>query len=79
MHQTFLFQSVQSVFLGKFYNMRFFPLRSRCFIRKWVNPTFPDLKSISIYLSSIFVVSYTWIGVDRQGFGQVRPNVGAGS
>ena len=23
--------------------------------------------------------SYTWIGVDRQGFGQVRPIVGAGS
>ena len=46
---------------------------------KWVKKPFPDLKSISIYLSSISAQSYTWIGVDRQGFGQVRPIVGAGS
>ena len=26
-----------------------FPLRSRCFIREWVNPTFPDWKGEGIY------------------------------
>ena len=38
-----------------------FPLRSRCFIRKWVNPTFPDWKSIS----SIFALS-SKLYVDRR-------------
>ena len=46
---------------------------------KWVKKPFPDpVRSIAhiVWLSD---QSYTWIGVDRQGFGQVRPIVGAGS
>ena len=37
---------------GSFFFL-WFPLRSRCFIRKWVSPTFPDLKGISIVLYSL--------------------------
>ena len=58
------------------------PTSPRCFIRKWVNPTFPDpVGSIDrpYSLANLSDQSYTWKGVDRQGFGQVRPIVGAGS
>ena len=41
-----------------------FPLRTRCFIWKWVNTAFPEQEEY-IYLSSIFSAQgYTWIGVD---------------
>ena len=46
------------------------PLCSRFFIRKWVKPTFSDLKDVSSCLSPISKQSYALCGlsgVDRQG------------
>ena len=42
------------------------PTEPRCFIRKWVNPTFPDRLEEGAY--HIVVAGHTEIGVDRQGY-----------
>ena len=44
--------------------LRFFPLRSRCFIRKWVNPTFPDPVGYSAHI--VCLSGQTKLSVDRR-------------
>ena len=49
-----------------------FPLRSRCFIRKWVNPTFPEQEE------SIVHIQWTKLYVDRRNVDPVVSRTSGG-
>ena len=50
-------------------------LRSRCFIRKWVNPTFPDWSG----LSPILIVGVVKLYVDRRNVDPVVSGTSGGA